>query len=148
MKKIISLALAILLAACTSGASNEYDQNLEKWQNANIDHYRYTLFIGCFCPFTQDMPLTIEVQNGEVVSIRKADGTLVESSDPSHQYYLPYAAIDRIFAELKSDLAEADEVLVSYDATHGYPTTIAIDQIKNAVDDELSLKISDFEVLP
>jgi hypothetical protein len=148
MKKIILLTLALVLAACTAGASSEYDQNLQKWQNADIEHYRYSLFISCFCPFTQDMPLTIEVQNGEVVSMTKADGTIVESSDPSHQYYVPYATIDGIFAELKSDLSEADEVLVTYDGTYGYPATIAIDQIKEAIDDELSLEISNFEVLP
>jgi hypothetical protein len=147
MKKIILLTLALVLAACTAGASSEYDQNLEKWKQANISHYRYTLSISCFCPFSQDMPLTIEVQNNEVVSISKADGTMVESSDPAYETYTSYATLDRIFVELQAAITEADEVQVTYDATYGFPLTIAIDQIKEATDDELWLEISNFEVL-
>jgi hypothetical protein len=147
MKKIILMTLALVLAACTTGASNEYNQNLEKWKQTNISHYRYTLSISCFCAFTQDMPLTIEVQNDEVVSISKQDGTQVETSDPAYETYTAYSTIDQVFIQLQSALTEADEVKVTYDATHGFPLTIAIDQIKNATDDELWLEISNFEVL-
>ena len=147
MKKIILLVLALILAACTAGASSELDQNIQKWEQANTTHYRYTLFISCFCAFTEDMPLTIEVQNDQVVSITRADGSVVEPSDPSHQFYVPYSTINRIFDELNSNLAEADEVTVSYDAMYGYPVNIAIDRIKEATDDELWLEIKNFEAL-
>lgn len=146
MKKITLFVLAIILAACT-GAS-EYDQSLAKWQAADISHYRFQLFIGCFCPFAEDMPLTIEVLDGEVVSITSADGSPVETSDPSFGTYDSYATIDRLFLELKANLSgEAEEVVVTYDPTYGFPVNIAIDRIKAAVDDELSLQVSNFEVL-
>lgn len=146
MKKIILLVLAIILAACT-GVS-EYDQSLAKWQDADISHYRFQLFIGCFCPFAEDMPLTIEVLDGEVVSITSADGSPVETTDPSFETYNSYATIDRLFLELKANLSgEAEEVVVTYDPTYGFPVNISIDWIKAAVDDELSLQVSNFEVL-
>lgn len=146
MKKIILLVLAIILAACT-GVS-EYDQSLAKWQDADISHYRFQLFIGCFCPFAEDMPLTIEVLDGEVVSITSADGSPVETTDPSFETYNSYATIDRLFLELKANLSgEAEEVVVTYDPTYGFPVNISIDRIKAAVDDELSLQVSNFEVL-
>lgn len=146
MKKITLILLTIILAACT-GAS-EYDQNLAKWQAVDVSHYRYDLFIGCFCPFAEDMPLTVEVLNGEIVSITSADGSPVEATDPSRGVYESYATIDRLFAELETDLSgEADEVVVTYDPTYGFPVNIAIDQIKEAIDDELSLQVSNFEIL-
>jgi len=37
---------------------------------------------------------------------------------------------------------------VTYDSTYGYPVEINIDFIKNAIDDELYLSASEFEVLP
>ncbi|NJN79745.1 MAG: hypothetical protein HC797_04325 [Anaerolineales bacterium] len=147
MKKIIFIVLALILAAC-GNTSTEFDQNLTKWNNAGISHYQYQLFIGCFCPFYEDMPLTIEVKDGEVVSITSVDGTAIDSSDPAYETYNSYATIDRLFSELGLDLAgEADEVVVTYDPTYGFPTSIAIDYIKEAIDDELSLQVSEFQIL-
>lgn len=145
MKKILLFMLTLLLVACS--AKTEYDQNLAKWQSADVTHYRFNLVIGCFCPFYQDMPLTVEVKDGEVLSISRADGTLVEPADPNYQYYEKYATIDRLFAELASEMADADEVIVTYDAQFGFPADVSIDQIKLAMDDELALRVTNFEVL-
>jgi len=148
MKKIILLALTLILAACSAGASGELDQNIQKWEQANVSHYNYTLFISCFCAFTEDMPLTIEVEGDQVISITRSDGSLVDPADPALETYTQYSTIDRIFSELKADLnGGADEVIVTYDATYGHPVTIAIDNIKEAIDDEVSLEISNFTVL-
>ncbi|MBI3170773.1 MAG: hypothetical protein HYZ22_20010 [Chloroflexi bacterium] len=147
MNKLLLLTLTILLTACSALQTSEFDQNLSKWQDANIAYYRYDLFIGCFCPFYQDMPLTIEVKNGEVASIARADGTFVDASDPNYEFYVKYATIDRLFAELKSETAQAEEVVVTYDPQYGFPVNVSIDVIKLAMDDELSLQVTNFEVL-
>lgn len=146
MKKILMITLALLLAACS--AKTEYDQNLAKWQSAEVAHYRFDLVIGCFCPFYQDMPLTVEVEEGDVVSIARADGSLVELSDPNYQYYVEYATIDRLFVELGSEMADADEITVTYDEQYGFPAEVSIDRIELAMDDELALHVTNFEVLP
>ena len=78
MKKIILLLLALMLTACSFGAPSELDKNRQTWQDAGITHYRFSLHIGCFCAFRDQMPLTVEVQNGEIVSMTYADGTLVD----------------------------------------------------------------------
>ncbi len=148
MKKIILLILALILAACSPGTKNEYDANLEKWQNTNINHYRYSLSLICFCPGTDKMPLTVEVQNDEVFSMTYADGTSVLANDPQFEFYSQYATINRLFTELKADLdGRAAEVTVTYDSTYGFPTKVNIDRIKNAIDDELALTVSDFQEL-
>ena len=147
MKKILLLVLSLILAACST--ASEYDQNLKKWQDADVAHYQFDLFIGCFCPFRDMMPLTIEVLNGEVVSITQQDGTAVTENDPSYTYFVEVATVDRLFEELNSSLnGGADEVLVTYDATYGFPVTISIDQIKEAIDDEIAYQVANFEVLP
>ena len=146
MKKILLLVLALLLVACS--ATSEYNQNLKKWQAADVAHYRFDLFIGCFCPFRDVMPLTIEVQNGEVVSMTQSDGVVVTVSDPSYELFISVATVEGLFAQLNSSQnGDADEVLVTYDATYGFPTSISIDQIKEAVDDEVYYQIENFEVL-
>ena len=151
MKKLILIVMAFLLAACASanalGSQSEIEQNQGKWQDASISHYRYDLSISCFCVFTQDMPLTIEVQDGKVISMEYKNGNEI---DPSlTELFEKYATIDRIFTELKADLnGAADEVIAKYDPTSGFPTEVTIDVEKQATDDELYLTLSNFEKLP
>jgi len=148
MKKIILIVIALILAACSVGGS-EFSQNQQKWTDANIQHYRFLLNISCFCAFRDQMPLTVEVQNGEIVGMTAQDGSVIATSDANYEYFAKYATIDLLFAELEKDLGgEAEAVTVKYDATYGFPSEINIDFIKNAADDELYLYASGFEKLP
>ena len=116
MKKIILLVLALLLAACSGGVSPDFDKNLAKWEGANITNYRYTLSIVCFCAFRSDMPLTIEVKNGEVISMTDGNGNPVTTTHPAYAEFESYSTIERLFLNLKADLTgEADDVAVTYD---------------------------------
>jgi len=148
MKKIILVALAVILAACSAGGS-EFSRNLEKWNDANVQHYRFLLNVSCFCAFRDQMPLIVEALNGEVVSMAGSDGSVIAADDPNYELFSKYATIDRLFSELEADLGGgADEVTVTYDSTYGFPSEISIDFIKNAADDELYLSASGFETLP
>jgi Family of unknown function (DUF6174) len=147
MKKILLIALTLILVACSAGGS-EFSQNQRKWEDANIAHYQFELNVGCFCAFRDQMPLTVEVSNGEVVSMMGADGIALAATDVNYELFSKYATIDRLFSELDSVLnGEADEVTVTYDPDHGFPAQINIDFIKEAADDELYLTVSRFEVL-
>ena len=152
MKKLLLVLMTLVLAACTAvgnamGDQSEIEQNKEKWQDANISHYRYNLHISCFCVFVENMPLVIEVQDGEVVSMEYHNGNEI---DPSLlELFDKYATIDRLFAEIEAGLnGAADKMTVEYDATYGFPTKADFDFEEMAIDDELYLSISDFEALP
>lgn len=148
MRKILFILMAVALTACASvgAASSDFDIARDKWQDAGISHYRFNLNISCFCIFTQDMPLIIEVQDGEVVSMEYQSGNEI---DPSNlELFERYATIDRIFAELETALVEADSVTVEYDETYGFPTQVSIDLDQQMADEEIYLTISDFEALP
>jgi hypothetical protein len=149
MKKLIFpiLIFAVLLSACgaAASASSEYEQNLELWQEQDINHYRFQLSILCFCPYAGQMPLTIEVSDGQAISIETADGS---EPGPNMLFYSQVATIDDLFDTLAKALDEADEVKVAYDPTYGFPQTIDIDNIKEAIDDEISYEVTNFEVLP
>lgn len=152
MKKLLFVLMTLALVACTAignamSSQSELEQNKEKWQDANISHYRYHLSITCFCVFSQDMPLIIEVQDGEVVSMEFQSGNEI---DPSlHETFDKYATIDRLLAEMEAGLnGAADEVIASYDETYGFPTEVTIDFVKEATDDELYFSLSNFEALP
>ncbi len=150
MKKLIflTLTLIIILTACSFGASSELEKNRQTWLDSGITHYRFSLNIGCFCAFRNQMPVKVEVQNDEIISMTYPDGTLIATTDQNYENFSRHATIERIFSELEAGLAGgADEVTVAYDSSRGFPSEIYFDYIKDAVDDELSLTVSNFEVL-
>lgn len=157
MRKLLFIVLSIMLAACSATApKSEVERAREKWENANISHYRFNLFLGCFCAFTQDMPLIVEVKDGQVVSMQYQSGKDIEAGNL--EYFQRFTTFDKLFTEIENGFqskgsedtagSKADEVKVTYDETYGFPTQISIDFIKDAVDDELGLTISNFEKLP
>ena len=145
MKKIILITLVFVLAACSFGTKSELTRNQEKWQSASVGHYRFELNVSCFCAFRSNMPLSIEVKDGQVVSMKYADGTQVNENDRAS--FDQYATLDTLFDYTSKRMKNADEVKVTYNATYGYPEEVSIDVIKNAVDDELYLSVSGFEAL-
>ena len=149
MKKILIITLVVTLAACSAGGS-ELSRNKQTWENANISHYRFELDLSCFCAFRDQMPLTVEVQDEEVVSITGADGEIIPTDDLNYEYFSKYATINRLFTVLEAVAVdpEAGEVIVKYDPTFGYPTEASIDYIELAADDELYTTISGFEKIP
>ncbi|HAV77934.1 MAG TPA: hypothetical protein DCX53_11350 [Anaerolineae bacterium] len=148
MKNIILITLAFILAACSAGGS-ELSLNQGKWQDADVTHYRFQLSVSCFCLFRSQMPLTVEVQDGEVVSMIDVNGEAFPLDDPMSELVLKHATIDRIFSELGSDpVQNADHLTMSFDPTYGFPTEVAIDYIELAADDELYISVAGFEPLP
>ena len=148
MKKLILFTLSVFLTACSFGGSSKLERNRQTWQDSGVTHYRFSLNIGCFCVFRDKMPITVEVQNGEVISMIYPDGTLIAVTDPNYESFYRHATIERLFAELETGLSgAADEVTVTYDSTFGFPREIRFDYIKAALDDELSLSVSSFESL-
>ena len=148
MKNLILLTLIVILTACSTAVPSELDRNRQTWQDSGVTHYRFSLNVGCFCAFRNQMPITVEVQNGEIISMTYPDRTLIAETDSNYEIFSQHATIERLFSELEAGLAgDADEVIVAYDSARGFPNEIYFDYIKNAADDELSLTISEFEVL-
>jgi len=63
--------------------------NYTRWKNANIQHYRFQLMVGCFCPMSSIMPITVEVRNGQVTSMTDVNGTLISPKDPGVDFFAP-----------------------------------------------------------
>jgi hypothetical protein len=166
MSKFLFIVMAIVLTACSglatemptqipteiptdlpTGDSGDIESARQQWEAAGISHYRFNLNMVCFCAFSENMPLVVEVQDGNVVSMEYQNGNEIDPA--SLEFFQRYETIDKIFSELeKAIAAEADEVTVTYDDTYGFPEQVDIDFVEEAIDDELVLTISGFEALP
>jgi hypothetical protein len=91
------------------------------------------------------MPLTIEVQDGKVVSMTYDDGSPVPEADRS--IFAQYETIEDLFTFTRDAISRADEIHVTYDSTYGYPSIVQIDFVRNAADDELDLTVQSIEPL-
>ena len=152
---VVALAVIAAAYAVTAGSPAHYlqlrelDQQNARWQSQGLTNYQMKLGIGCFCPFFDRMPLTVEIRAGQVLSVTDSQGQPVSADDPirssGNEQLL---TIDGVFAYARDAIQDADEVRIAYDPALGYPASMSIDQIKLAMDDELSVTIHDVNALP
>jgi uncharacterized protein DUF6174 len=152
MRRLICLTwgMTIILSACSvplGAYSAEIHQAI--WQHQHIDHYRFDVDIVCLCAFQPeplDGPITIEVQDGVVVSAVYVEGTDLM---PYLDQYEEATTIDSLFSLIeRARSEEADEIDVTYDWMYGYPKSIFIDYEADMFDDETSYMIKAFQPLP
>ncbi len=68
-----------------------------------------------------------------------------EPKEVTNDYFKPVDTIDELFDVIQKALDdEVDSLEVEYDATYGYPKSVAIDPITNAIDEETSYFIEAF----
>ena len=139
----VFLTLTLILSAC--GGQSALNQNRDKWTAQGISHYRFNLTVSCFCPFFEVNPVTVEVLDGKIVSMTGADGQPLPDNFRSE--FERAGTVEQLFAIVEYSLANADQVEVTYDAGYGFPSSISVDQIKMAMDDEISYYVENFEVL-
>jgi len=106
------------------------------WQLAGPADYRFTVDVQCFCPAAQ--PVEVTVRDGAVISVKPSPPEFWS------EVVVPVPDLFRLVGELRGT---ADVVDVTYDAEAGYPTTIAVDRITEAVDDEVSYVVTAFTPL-
>lgn len=107
------------------------------WSRAEISDYSYQLTVVCFC---DDGRFNVTVQDGALASVEPLDGqestTLAEKTIPD---------LFNVIVEAVS--GNASVVDVDYHGAFGYPNSIYIDYIEEAVDDEIRYEIDEFERL-
>lgn len=121
-------------------ATQELAEHRAIWDAKHPVAYRFKVGVGCFCPsnVTGPFEITARVDTREIKNLNPDAGPSSGESPPD---------VEGVFKKAKDALATADDVTIRYDEAWGFPTLVDIDWIKNAVDDEESVTISDFVVL-
>ncbi|MEP7135487.1 MAG: DUF6174 domain-containing protein [Chloroflexota bacterium] len=130
---ILIVFICILIAFVIGNGEVFWHQ--QKWNSANISHYRIRLSRSCFCGDIEHSSASIEVQNGKIISTSDKAG--------------PSETIDSLFSYLRRIHNRRVESLeVKYDPIYGFPSHIFYDSSKDVMDDEMGFDILKFEVLP
>ena len=106
-----------------------FQQNQNKWTSQNISTYSFDVEAICFCPYRE--PIHVEVRNGA----------------PTTKNEIEINSVNDLFQIVHDANETADAVSAAYDAQYGFPSYIAIDYIRQAVDDEVSYRVTNFQIL-
>jgi hypothetical protein len=118
-----------------AGLAREWEAARARWDAAGIDDYTIAYRQLCFCPH---VAVRVEVVDGEVVNVVSLDPEPPMSLEPEDQL-----TVDDLFDEAREAFG-ADRVAITYDDELGYPITIDVDQILEAVDDEYTWTVESF----
>lgn len=143
LASLASFASLVLLAACGGPVTGELETAKSKWAAQSLrSSYQYEFTQTCFCPLANE-PVIIQVKNGAVVSAaKKSDGAQVDDQ----LGWRP--TIDDLLSKVEKADAEADQLTATFDPTLGYPASVSIDWLADAVDDELAFTVADVKSIP
>jgi len=133
--------LATALSACATGPSRTLGQlnaARERWRDQGISDYTMTVRRLCFC--AEVRPVRVTVAGGVVV-----DRVFIEDGRPVPAALAEsYPSVPGLFDALEEAARRADEIHVTFDPILGIPLEATIDYAKDAVDDEVTVQVSDF----
>jgi hypothetical protein len=144
LRPTLLLLLGLLLAAgcAPSGPGTVPGAAGHTWAGVPGGHYRYDFERQCFCVPEATQPVTIEVRDGAVVSVRsRATGEEVVRSEN-----IPWYSIEGLLAQANEARAEGQEVAVQYDAATGHPTLVEIGSL--AADAGVRYLVANVQPLP
>jgi hypothetical protein len=102
------------------------------WAAQHLHNYSMRVTVSCFCSPEPRRPTTITVRGGR--------------PHGSKYFANELQTIPEMFRLIRRALADPDAgpTTVTFDPHRGFPRTVAIDPLKNAVDDELSWTVDRF----
>jgi hypothetical protein len=146
-----AILLPLLLAACdiVSGEDvweveeDRLARNAQLWSTSRPARYSFILQRVCFCGTEVTQRVLIEVADGAVTSRTYVDG---DQPVPA-QWHDLFPDMEGVFDVVRDAVERRAAVLdVQYDPDRGYPRSVIIDYVENAVDEELTLRVSGFSV--
>ncbi len=142
LKQLRSLKEEMFTAFDANQAQASLDRNREIWTANGIANYQYTFRRSCECLPEEDIVVT--VQNGEVAAaVYTPSGEAV-----SMERMADLDTVEDLFDLIQAAIERpADRVQVQYDPNYGHPANIYIDYDFQVADEEVSYKISKFQLL-
>jgi hypothetical protein len=119
------LALLVVTSACSSAFGPDEARALaearQQWAGRSFPDYTFDIRHDCFCSPEQVGPVRITVRGGTIVA-----ATLLGTGEavPPANWYTIEQLFERIPLWAKED--GVDDVIVEYDATLGFPSSIEI----------------------
>ena len=139
----------LLAAVCADAAplGDELDAKRRQWQAAGIQSYTYRYQRPCACQKEDRSLFAVTVVDGtvaEVIYIQPETGARTPIAKARQHWY---PTIDNLFDQLRDAKAmNAARVEAAYDPRYGYPVRIFVDYDAALTDDDMDVRVSDFQI--
>ena len=151
MKNVFFLLVSIIFVSCSSDDTSSFklirdlNINRELWKDANITDYTLNQSKGCFCPGPFEWQVFVKNSTKDSVVF---DEIWLEQGITYEDVFNEARTIEEIFDYIEKVINDKpDELNTKYDETYGFPTSIGIDYIEEAVDDEIGYSYTSFKIL-
>lgn len=122
---------------------SELKKNREKWESAQITHYKMTVDFAGYGSFEQ-MPWTLEVRDDRIISVLNSQGNKIQDDDSAGEF-----TIAELFADIQVNFQrKAPIIRVTYNPDYGFPENVFINPWREPCCQDYEIKISNFQVLP
>ena len=147
---VIGLLIVMLIKISPLSANTENNsplieeltENRQLWRSQRLKNYQYIYQQQCFCTPPSNTPLKVSVKNDKITQVVNLNDNQVISDLTFPR------TIDQLFNIIEDAIKRnADEILISYDTTLGYPTRIAIDYQKILADEEITYTVKNLSKL-
>lgn len=128
---------------------SEVTANRKKWEEARPAKFGYTLKRSCFCVSDWVGPFLVVATPDSVISARRIVTRYYSSAETLTVVdRLQELSIPSVF-DFVGDLLDDknDSEAATFDSVYGFPDSVSVDRIRNAIDDEMSIQITDFRPL-
>ena len=122
------------------GEEDDLEEAQRRWARQGPPSYTYVFARSCFCGSETTRPVRVTVVNRVVVARQ-----YVDNGNPVPDQWTSYfPAMEGVFQIVYDAIhRDADEVSATYDGRLGYPLVVEIDYVRNAIDDELNLSVTE-----
>lgn len=156
MKRNLFLLCVIPLLSCSlfTNENDDYERALENWQSEKSSNYEFQFSKGCFCPALGKVLIEVRADTvyqvlvpgtREIVYVQIDEQTQIPALEYMPDYFHTISELFDVIKDARNQ--NAAKITTDFDPNLGYPLSIDIDYIKNAVDDEVSYLISDYKEL-
>jgi hypothetical protein len=156
MKKIFLLLFLIPLISCSLfiNENDGYEKALENWQAEKVSDYEFQFNKGCFCPSIGTVLIEVRADTvyqvlttdtRETLFVQLNDQTQVPALEYMPDYFKTISELFDVIRDARSQ--KANKIVADYDSELGYPKSIDIDYVKDAVDDEVAYLVSNYKEL-
>lgn len=151
MRQVHALVRAIRAALCgaTAGCGlfgpgsqmGQLNEARDRWKSQGFTDYQITVDRSCFCVREATGEVYMVVRNAAV-----AYRTYVSTGQPvAAQWAELFPDIPGLFRVIEDAIHDADDLVVRYHPRLGYPESISIDFVVNAIDDEVAYTTVGFQ---
>ena len=150
---IFIILSAFFLYSCDSivdgRKGDDFVASRNLWQQEGQENYSFEFSKLCYCGGLFN-PATIVVKADTISTVLDPETGEPLRDPQTNELVFPkysdsFLTIDELFEVIEDARKNADKLSVEYDGNLGYPVLIEIDYIKEAIDDEVTYKVENFQ---